>query len=110
MKRILKEKRLREFDQHQMIGMQKMMTAPLIFAPRRKLNASDWSFHEVLSIVSNGPFQSLNPILEHPPELLEIDTVKKVCEYREDITGSCSGFSNQAISCESSVGWGNNHR
>jgi hypothetical protein len=56
------------------------MTLPLISAPRRKEKGFDWSFNKALFIAFDGPFQSLNPILEHVMELLESDTIQKVCQ------------------------------
>jgi hypothetical protein len=46
--------------------------------------ASDWSFNKVLSIPSDDPVQFLNPVLEYVLELLESDTVEKVCQCLDD--------------------------
>jgi hypothetical protein len=52
---------------------------PSISAARRNEKVFDQSFNKKLSIVSDDPFQSLNPVLEHTVAL-KSDAVIQVCQ------------------------------
>jgi hypothetical protein len=58
--------------------------APPISAARRNQKIFDQSFNKALSIVSDDPFQSLNPVLEHALEPLKSDAVKHVRQSLHD--------------------------
>jgi hypothetical protein len=75
-----RKEQLPQKERRKGIGSANRNDLPPISAPRRKQKSFDSSLNKAFSIVFDRPFLSPNSVLEHALELLESNTLAKVCQ------------------------------